>query len=187
MFIFFSVTGIKMPNKPATIIFNTIEAAMIIDKSICLNHRWTTTAVMTAKIIPFNTPIKNSFPIIWLILLLDNSLVAIALIVTANVCIPAFPPIDATIGIRNARATTFSISAPNILIIQEASKAVAKLISNQLNLLFVLTNTVSVISSSPTPANLKISSSASSWTTVTIISCNHPYKLVVFVNDACWY
>ena len=29
---FFSVTGIKIPNKPATIIFNTIEMEMIMDK-----------------------------------------------------------------------------------------------------------------------------------------------------------
>ena len=29
---FLSVTGIKIPNKPATIIFNTIEMEMIMDK-----------------------------------------------------------------------------------------------------------------------------------------------------------
>ena len=36
-------------------------------------------------------------------------------------------------GIKNAKATTFSISAPKILITHDASKAVAKLINNQLN------------------------------------------------------
>ena len=158
IFIFFKVTGIKIPNSPATIIFNTIEAAIIIERSICLNHSWTITAVIIAKIIPFNTPIKNSLVIILFILLLDNSLVAIALIVTANVCIPALPPIEATIGIRKAKATTFSISAPKILITHDANNAVARLTNNQLNLLLVFTNTVSVISSFPTPASLKTSS-----------------------------
>ena len=159
---FLRVTGINIPNKPATIIFKTIDAAIIIDRSICLNQSRTTTPVITAKIIPFKTPIKNSLPTILFILLLESSLVAIALIVTASVCIPAFPPIEATIGIKNASATTFSISAPKILITHDASSAVAKLTNNQLNLLLVLTKTESVISSSPTPASLKTSSSASS-------------------------
>ena len=41
----------------------------------------------------------------------EISFFAIALIVTAKVCIPAFPPIEATMGIKTARATTFSISS----------------------------------------------------------------------------
>ena len=65
------------------------------------------------------------------------------------------------IGIRNANATICSIEAPNKLITQVANNAVNKFNNNQLNLLFVLTITLS-ISSSPTPANLKTSSSASS-------------------------
>ena len=118
--------------------------------------------VIIAKIIPFKTPIKNSLEIILFILLLESSFVAIALMVTASVCIPALPPIDATIGIKNASATTFSISAPNILITQEASNAVARLTSSQLNRLLVFTKTLSVISSLPTPAKSRTSSSASS-------------------------
>ena len=82
--------------------------------------------------------------------------------VTAKVCIPAFPPIDATIGIKKAKATICSIEAPKLLITQVASNAVKRFNNNQLNLRLVLTITVSVISSSPTPANLKASSSASS-------------------------
>ena len=67
-----------------------------------------------------------------------KSLVAIVLTVTANVCIPAFPPIDATIGIKKARTTICSIVAPNKLMHQVAKKAVNKFSNNQLNLLFVL-------------------------------------------------
>ena len=35
---FFSETGTKMPNMPATIIFNIIDAAIKIDKFSSLNH-----------------------------------------------------------------------------------------------------------------------------------------------------
>ena len=57
---FFKETGTKIPNKPATIMFNIIETAIKIDKSICLNQNCTMTAAMIAKITPFNTPITNS-------------------------------------------------------------------------------------------------------------------------------
>ena len=73
------------------------------------------------------------------------------LIVTARVCIPAFPPIDATIGIKTANATTFSISSLKKPITIEAITAVNKLSKSQLNLLLVFFKTSSVISSSPTP------------------------------------
>ena len=119
-------------------------------------------AVIIAKIIPFRIPMRNSLPTTLLKLLFDNSLVAIARMVTAKVCIPAFPPIEATIGMRKAKATICSIEAPKKLITQVASKAVNRFNNNQLNLLFVLSITLSVISSSPTPAKRKASSSASS-------------------------
>ena len=35
---FFNETGTKIPNKPATIIFNIIDMAIQIDKFISLNH-----------------------------------------------------------------------------------------------------------------------------------------------------
>ena len=95
-----------------------------------------------------------------------KSFVASVLTVTASVCIPAFPPIEATIGIKKAKTTICSIVAPNKLITQVARKAVNKFNKSQLNRLFVFLNTPSVISSSPTPASLKASSSASSFNTV---------------------
>ena len=72
--------------------------------------------LITAKIIPFNIPILNSLNIFWLKLFLVKSLVAKVLTVTANVCIPAFPPMDATIGIKKAKTTICSIVAPKRLI-----------------------------------------------------------------------
>ena len=97
---------------------------------------------------------------------LVKSLVASVLTVTAKVCIPAFPPIEATIGIKKAKTTICSIVAPNKLMHHVAKNAVKRFNKSQLNRLFVLTKTPSVISSSPTPANLKASSSASSFNTV---------------------
>ena len=64
-----------------------------------------------AKIIPFIPPTNISLPIILNAFLEVNSLVARALTDTVNVCVPALPPIDATIGIKTANATTFSISS----------------------------------------------------------------------------
>ena len=125
---------------------------------------------MAAKIIPFNIPIVNSFITFDEKLFFVKSLVAIVLTVTASVCIPAFPPIEATIGIKNAKTTICSIVAPNKLIHQVAKKAVNRFNSSQLNLLLVFVITPSVISSSPTPANLNTSSSASSLSTVKMSS-----------------
>ena len=119
-----------------------------------------------AKIIPFKIPIINSLVTICPKFPEESSFVAKALIVTAKVCIPAFPPMDATIGIKTANATTFSISSLKKPITIDAITAVNKLSKSQLNLLLVFFKTPSVISSSPTPANLKTSSSASSFRTV---------------------
>ena len=55
---------------------------------------------------------------------LVKSLVAIVLTVTAKVCMPALPPIDATIGIKNANTTICSIVAPNKLMHHVAKNAV---------------------------------------------------------------
>ena len=94
------------------------------------------------------------------------------LTVTANVCIPALPPIDATIGIKKARTTICSMVAPNKLIQYVAKNAVKRFNNNQLNRLLVFVITPSVISSSPTPANLNASSSASSFKTVRTLATN---------------
>ena len=139
---------------------------MINDNWRSLNHSWTIKELIIANIIPFNTPILNSFNMFWLKLFFVKSLVASVLTVTANVCMPALPPIEATIGIKNASTTICSIVAPNKLMHHVAKNAVNKFNSSQLNLLYVFLKTPSVITSSPTPANLKASSSASSFNTV---------------------
>ena len=52
--------GTKIPKRPATIIFKTMDIEIIKDKVRSLNHMWTTIALIIAKIIPFKIPIENS-------------------------------------------------------------------------------------------------------------------------------
>ena len=128
IFNFLSETGTKIPNNPATIMFNIIDIPINKERLNSLNQNCTIIAVIIANIIPLRIPIRNSFPTTRLKLLLDSSLVAIARIVTAKVCIPALPPIEATIGIRKANATICSIDAPKKLITQVAKSAVNNLV-----------------------------------------------------------
>ncbi len=58
-------------------------------------------------------------------------LVASARTVTVMVCVPALPPIDATIGISTASATICSIVASNSLMTNEARTAVPRLTTSQ--------------------------------------------------------
>ncbi len=58
-------------------------------------------------------------------------LVAIARTVTAMVCVPALPPMLATIGISTARATSCSIAAPNMAMMSDATNAVPRLAISQ--------------------------------------------------------
>ena len=134
MFNFFNDTGTKIPNNPATIIVTIIDIEIIRESKESWNQTWTTNALIIANIIPFKIPILNSFKIFWLKLFLVRSFVAKVLTVTANVCIPALPPIEATIGIKKASTTICSIVAPNKLIQYVAKKAVNRFNNNQLNL-----------------------------------------------------
>ena len=83
---------------------------------------------------------------------------------------PAFPPIEATIGINTASATTFSIEAWKKPITIEAITAVSKFTNSHENLDFVVSITASYISACPTPPNFNISSSLSSSITSTTSS-----------------
>ena len=65
------------------------------------------------------------------VLLRVSWLVAIARTVTAIVCVPALPPMLATIGISTASATSCSIAAPNSAMIRLAISAVPRLATSQ--------------------------------------------------------
>jgi hypothetical protein len=87
-----------------------------------------------------------------------------------NVCVPALPPIEATIGIKIARATISSIVASKNPITRDARTAVNRLINNQEKRPLETLIALSVIFSSPTPPSNFISSPASSCITSTISS-----------------
>ena len=71
---------------------------------------------------------------------------------TVMVCVPALPPIEATMGMRMASATICSSVASNREITQEASTAVRRLMKSQAKRERVVSSTVVVIvSSAPTP------------------------------------
>ena len=82
-------------------------------------------------------------------LALDNSRVASARTATVMVCVPALPPMLATIGISTASATIFSIEPSNWLITQDASSAVSRLANSQGNRPLAMVQTESDSSSSP--------------------------------------
>ena len=77
---------------------------------------------------------------------------------------------DATIGIRMARATTCSMVAPKSEITIEARTAVPKFTRSHRKRRLVVSATVQNMSLSPTPARRMMSSSASSWMTSTTSS-----------------
>ena len=106
-------------------------------------------------------------------------MVARARTVMVSVWVPAFPPIEATMGMSTARATICSMVASNILITSEAKAAVTRLTSNQAKRFAEDWSTPSPIVSSPTPPRSKISSSNSSRATsitssTVIIPSNFP-------------
>ena len=78
--------------------------------------------------------------------------VAIARTVTVSACVPAFPPIDATIGISTASATKARMVSVNCEITVAARIAVQRLIASHTNRPRAISKTPSDSSSSPTPA-----------------------------------
>ena len=73
---------------------------------------------------PFRPPTAISLPMKRKALAAVSSPIASARTATVTVCVPALPPIDATIGISTASATIFSIAPSNWPITSEAITAV---------------------------------------------------------------
>jgi hypothetical protein len=68
---------------------------------------------ITATVAPMSTATRISRQIERTVFDWVSWLVASARTVTASVCVPALPPIEATIGISAASATIVSMAAPN--------------------------------------------------------------------------
>ena len=87
--------------------------------------------ISTAMVSPFisatrisrHTARQRLDPVSWL--------VAMARTVTAKVCVPAFPPTPATIGISTARIASRSIECSKKRMTVEATSAVIKLAASQ--------------------------------------------------------
>ena len=88
--------------------------------------------------------------------------VASARTVTVSACVPALPPIDATIGISTASATKARMVSVNCEITVAARIAAQRFTASQTNRPRAISKTPSLSSSSPTPASRRMSSSASS-------------------------
>ena len=87
---------------------------------------------------------------------------------TVTVCVPALPPIEATIGISTASATRRSMVASNNPITAEATIAVTRLISSQELRPCNVSSSDERRFASPTPASaIRSSSASSSMTSIT--------------------
>ena len=158
-----SVTGTKNPIVQANAILPVIARNIIIPRNGLPCNKSIINPVNIPNTAPFITPTVNSFITNLKVSFGSNSPSAIPLIVTARVCVPAFPPIPATIGIAAANITTLEIVLENKLTVVDAINAVIKFTNNQGNLrLTENKNVESIFSSSETPPNFKISSVFSS-------------------------
>ena len=99
-----------------------------------------------------------------------NSRIAIARTATVMVWVPAFPPIEATIGISTASATIFSIVFSKNPITIEAATAVSRFTNSHGVRPRKVSSTEVRIDASDTPASAIKSSSASSSITSIISS-----------------
>ena len=151
-----------MPAKPATTIFTTKAAAITAPSIEEPNQIIPTTAITMAKIKPFTSPTNTSRRKTRHTFALVKSLVAIARTATVKDCVPALPPMDATIGINTAKATIFVIAISNCAITIEAAIEVIKLTANHGIRCLVVSMTRSDSDPSPTPARRIMSSSCSS-------------------------
>ena len=130
------------------------------------NQKYPTKPKTSAKIMPLRSPTRTSRRITRQTLEVVKSLVAMARTATVSDCVPALPPIDATIGIKTASATNCAIVASNIEMTKDAIIAVAKFTANQGKRPRVVSKTLSDSEPSPTPARRIISSSYSSSSTI---------------------
>jgi hypothetical protein len=115
-----------------------------------------------------------------------SSRVARARTVTVMVCVPALPPIEATIGISTARATIFSKASSNRLMTVDARTAVTILANSQGKRLRAVSSTSSDNSSSEwtPPRAFKSSSASSSMTSTTSSIMMTPTKRLLSSTTA---
>ena len=87
--------------------------------------------ISVATVTPLSRATRSSRSRIRPVLARVSWLVASARTATAMVCVPALPPIEATIGDSAARATSFSMAPPKCEMIVAPSSAVSRLAISQ--------------------------------------------------------
>ena len=142
--------------------FMIIATAITTPSTGSRNQTAPMTPITTAKIAPLIRPTRASRRMTRQTFELVRSRVAIARTATVNDCVPAFPPMEATIGIKTAKATNSSIVPSNSEITSDAKIAVTRFTASHGNRCLVVSITRSDRLPSPTPARRIKSSSASS-------------------------
>ena len=130
--ILLKIIGIEAPKTPAAMRFIIMAKPMTTPSPVLWNQRAVVTAIIIANAMPLRAPTSVSFQTTLAALVEDNSFVASARTATVRACVPALPPIEATIGINTARATICSIVASKKEITIDARIAVIKLTKSQL-------------------------------------------------------
>ena len=100
--------GTIVPVSPAITKLTTIAPAKINDMDISPNHIKDTTPAIMANNKPLMRPTNISRSAKRVADCVLNSCIAIARTATVTVCVPALPPIEATIGMSTASATMVS-------------------------------------------------------------------------------
>ena len=129
---FCSINGTLAPANPATSKLAIRASPMTMPIKGLSNHAHDNKPPMMANRIPFNPPTSISLDMIRSELLVVSSPVAKARTATVRAWVPALPPILATMGIRMARATIFSMALSNKAITMLAKIAVTRLTASQL-------------------------------------------------------
>ena len=124
-------SGIKIPENPAATMLTIIAARIISAKPKLPNQKYAPTPQSEANTTPLIRLTMSSLLTSREILDPAMSHIASALTLTVSACVPALPPSDATMGIRIANATIYSIVPPNIENTIDATTAVSRLNSNQ--------------------------------------------------------
>ena len=128
------------PKTPATMRLIIIASAITTPSIVFENQSAAMTPIMMAKAAPLSVPTMVSFQIMRAVFVDDSCFVANARTATVSACVPALPPIDATIGMRTARATICSIVASKNEITTEANIAVSRFTKSHRNRVPVVDN-----------------------------------------------
>ena len=122
-----------VPAKPAISRFTTMATAMTIPIIGSSNQNQTSPPMISAKTMPFTPPTRISFSTMRMAFAGVSSFTASARTATVNVCVPALPPMEATMGMRTARATICAIVASKTEITRLARIAVNRFTKSQEN------------------------------------------------------